>query len=250
MKTWSVLIRVVVISGLAFFSVGSASAQYLPPMLNGAIPYQIAAEPGAAESVYVESETPAPTDARTVIPAQEVNILITPIAGPVNTTVKGPDSKGAEPQSESEKDTSDMVPYTIYYFPPPTFPDPIPLTVYKPAAPQSPYGQVPGGQMAPMMQQPGNNSLLYAPPMVVQPHYFGPAPEQPYYGSVHGQGHGGRPLAQKMREKKLQKQRALGNPGEPVVGPPTLVYPNGIVVRPKVYLPNQPCKNIFRGMMP
>jgi len=34
------------------------------------------------------------------------------------------------------------------------------------------------------------------------------------------------------------------------VGAPKLVYPNGVVIRPTVYFPNQPIRNVFRAVTP
>ena len=34
------------------------------------------------------------------------------------------------------------------------------------------------------------------------------------------------------------------------VGAPKLVYSNGVVIKPKVYFPNQPARNVIRGVTP
>ena len=157
------------------------------------------------------------------VPAQrdQYQIILTPVADQ-QPKVLLPNS--AEPQQ-----VSGMTAQTIYYFPPPTFPDPIPLTVYRPTVPQQPrYPQSSENSQYPQNWSP-YYSALYAPPMITQPHYFGPP---------------------KQDKGRRFSKKAPGVPGQPVVGPPTLVYPNGIVVRPKVYLPQQPFKNAVRAITP
>jgi len=104
------------------------------------------------------------------------------------------------------------------------------LTVYRPTVPQQPQSPPPGSEQAgyPQNWSPYNSSL-YAPPMMTQPHYFGPP---------------------KQDKGRRFSKKDPGVPGQPIVGPPTLVYPNGIVVRPKVYLPQQPFKNTVRAITP
>ncbi|MCL2305734.1 MAG: hypothetical protein FWC43_10360 [Planctomycetaceae bacterium] len=222
--------------GIAMFMVGfsgfmaeSVYSQYLPPAIgnafqSGTVPNFVNPEKKPELKPVQENQSSKFTyrqyEDEFQVPTQQ--IIITPVADP---------KSGAQPtvvlsNSPEPQQVPGMTAQTIYYFPPPSFPDPIPLTVYRPAAPQPQQFPQPGGEQPNWSPY---NSMLYGPPMITQPHYFGPPKQE--------KGH------------RFHKKNP-GNPGEPVVGPPVLVYPNGIVVRPKVYLPQQPFKNVVRAMTP
>ena len=245
--------RTFCLSGIAMFVVGflgfvteSVCAQYLPPAIGNAFqpgtvpdlayPEKKPELKGVLENqnskfIYREYETN-----ELQVPPEQFQIVIVPVADPRS---QGQVPKVTFPGSGQPQQISGMSPQTIYYFPPPTFPEPIPLTVYRPDAPQQQYQTPPQTFSQPTDDQMGGGQTwspynsLYGPPMITQPHYFGP------------------PKQEKTRRfKKSGNPGATTAPGEPVVGPPTLVYPNGIVVRPKVYLPQQPFKNAVRAMTP
>ena len=237
------------LSGIAIVAVGffvlaseSIYAQYLPPVIgnafqSGPIPDFIYPEKKSelqpiqpnqhSQFIYREYAT----DELQVSPIQ-YQIILTPIADSRPGAVQQ-QPRATLPASSSPQQVSGMTAETIYYFPPPTFPDPVPITVYRPTAPQQsnvPTDAPTGLSQVPPQNWSPYNSMLYAPPMVTQPHHFGP-PKQD-------------------RGRRAPNSRNYGEPGQPVVGPPTLVYPNGIVVRPKVYLPQQPFKNVVRAITP
>ena len=241
------------LSGMAMLLVGflgfmaeSAHAQYLPPVIDDAF----LSKP-VPDFIYPEKQpelTPIQQNQNTQfiyrqyedefqLPAhggmaEQYQIVITPVAdqrpgaGPPRVMLP----TAAEPQQ-----ISGMTAQTIYYFPPPAFPPPVPLTVYRPVVPQQPqlvpqFPQSGEGQAGDLQDwSPYNSNAMYGPPMITQPQYFGPP---------------------KQERGRRAKTNNPGVPGDPVVGPPTLVYPNGIVVRPKVYLPGQPFKNVVRAMTP
>ena len=224
--------------GIAMFMAGFLGlmaelvhAQYLPPVIDNAfqsepVPNFVYPEK-KPELKAVQENQPSKFIYRQYedelqVPDQgQYQIVIMPVAEQQPKVVL--------PTSPEPQQISGMTAQTIYYFPPPTFPDPIPLTVYRPTIPQQPPFPQPGENP----QYPQNwspyNPALYGPPMMTQPHYFGPP---------------------KQDKGRRFGKKDPGIPGQPVVGPPTLVYPNGIVVRPKVYLPQQPFKNTVRAMTP
>ena len=252
------------------FATNTLCAQYLPPVIGNAFQ----SGPGS-DFVYPEKKQEMKAvrqnqDTKFIyreyesdelrVPEQ-YQIVITPVAdqkGQAATTqppqVQPPKVVPLPNATGQPQEMPGMVPQTIYYFPPPTFPAPVPLTVYRPA-PQQPTDQIPQTQdqdqqtsypqswspYGPMQNQMQQNPM-YAPPMLVQPQHFGP-PQQQDQGKHHDK-------KERRFGKSKSKSKSPGEPGEPVVGPPTLVYPNGIVVRPKVYLPNQPFKNTVRAITP
>ncbi len=264
----------VVATGILVVATGTVHAQYLPPVINNAF-----SSGSAPDFVYPEKKQELKPirenqDTRLIYRQYEDELRV-PAFGPVVQEqyrivimpVADQSAQAAPPQVQPPKviplpspvdapqPMPGMVAQTIYYFPPPTFPNPIPLTVYRPAEPQQPQAeqyppQAPGAEggypqgwspYGPMPQYP---NPMYAPPMITQKQYFGP-PKQPSQSFCDDCGSGS-----KGRRFFKSKSKDPGQPGEPVVGPPTLVYPNGIVVRPKVYLPGQPFKNTVRAMTP
>ena len=213
-------------------AVETLHAQYLPPVIGEA--FQSEAVPNftypekTPELKAVQENQPSTFIYRQYedelqVPAQKEQhqIIIVPVAEQQPKVVL--------PTSPAPQQMPGMTAHTIYYFPPPTFPDPIPLTVYRPTVPQQPQSPPPGSEQGYPQNWSPYNFSLYAPPMITQPHYFGPP---------------------KQDKGRRFGKKDPGVPGQPVVGPPTLVYPNGIVVRPKVYLPQQPFKNTVRAMTP
>ncbi|MGL6194695.1 MAG: hypothetical protein ACRC2T_07730 [Thermoguttaceae bacterium] len=221
------LISLALAVGLCSTYVATSSAQYIPPMMNDN--NQLQAIPAY---IFV-----APNGAMQVVPQNQATT--TP-----GTTVVGKDGTPVQPQAadttaSAAQAPQGMVPHTVFYFPPPTFPEPIPMTIYRPAPQQY---QIPQFQPQMQMQQQYMpltpypqmmSNQMYGDPMFVQPAHFGP-----------------QPMHQPCGLKGLCAPKQLGPPGMPIVTPPTLVYPNGIVVRPKVYIPNQPFKNVIRGITP
>jgi len=241
MKTFGLSGVAMVAFGHFFFSTvvltaEAIYAQYLPPVIGNAIPSgQVPAfiypekkpslppvhENQPSQFIYREYETD-----ELQVPENQYQIIITPVAE------QRPGAAQQLPRATSQpQQIPGMTAQTIYYFPPPTFPDPVPVTVYRPETLQPTDGPA-GIPQVPQSWSP-YNSMLYAPPMITQPHYFGP-PKQD----------------KGRRGHRNSGVKNPGEPGQPVVGPPTLVYPNGIVVRPKVYLPQQPFKNMVRAITP
>lgn len=219
-------------SGLLLLWTENVYSQYIPPILGV---NQLNWKPDSLQQNQQNQQNQqSPQNSQNQqtpqnLPQLPQNVVITPIADGVRTvppqTQPGvdPDMQGNVPMMPG------MIPQTILYFPPPTFPDPVPVTIYVPD---------PAAQQPVYYGQPAPYSNMYAPPMLVQPQYFGPQPQ--------GCPGCGVPAC----SKKRCKSKYPGPPGEPVICPPTLVYPNGIVVRPKVYLPNQPFKNTIRAITP
>ena len=233
MKLFGFLGIVMLLGGFLGLAAESIFAQYLPPVIGNAfqsepVPNFVYPEK-KPELQAVQENQPSKFIYRQYedelqVPAQRepYQIVIMPVAEQPPKVVL--------PNSPEPQQIPGMTAQTIYYFPPPTFPDPIPLMVYRPNVPQQPQLPQPGPEQAGYPQNwspyhPG----LYGPPMITQPHYFGP-PKQD-------------------KGRRFGKKNP-GIPGEPVIGPPTLIYPNGIVVRPKIYLPQQPFKNAVRAMTP
>jgi len=239
------------LSGIAMFMIGfsgfmaeSVPAQYLPPVIDQAFlsepipdfvypekkpelkPIQ---ENQSSQFIYrqYEEEDDLQLPACAAAVSEQYQIVIAPVA---DQRPGAQPPRVALPTATEPQQVPGMTAQTIYYFPPPTFPDPVPFTVYRPAVPPPQFpSQLPLPDTAGYPQHWSPYNAMYGPPMITQPHYFGP-PKQEKGRRVH--------------------KKNPGVPGEPVVGPPTLVYPNGIVVRPKVYLPGQPFKNAVRAMTP
>lgn len=231
----------VVIATTVFISADFARGQFFPPLVYGQNQWNVP-HSGAGNAWYSDAVRPLPP-AESVYPGYTspgVNIQITPIAAQgANSPIV---QRQGIPSGAPPQEVPGMVAQTIYYFPPPTFPDPIPITVYRPADSQFQDATMNfGGMGAPntMGNPQFQSNSLYGAPMMVQRHYFGPPPQQQQPQNC-----------EKIRSRRAKKQKDYGNPGQPVVGPPTLVYPNGIVVRSKVYLPQQPFKNAIRGITP
>ena len=275
-----------VVTGLSVAMINTTFGQYLPPTVNdynqSATPdYSFSGAGGQVKYLQMDQnrnqqpipqnyaqQFPYPTPSHPVVlphavpqmhmfsqygnqpqPRTEVSIIFTPVAAPVDTAQitpppvqKLPATQAPSFQQPGMGQTGDaenqqqapagMTAQTIYYFPPPTFPDPIPLTIYRAADPQPQQEQQQQqgqgmGQFSPyaQMQNQMNGGQMY-----MQPQY--PAPQQTKGGLF------------------SKKSKTLSDPGQPTVAPPTLVYPNGIVVRPKVYVPGQPFKNVVRGVTP
>ena len=242
------------VAGFFGFTTKPVHAQYLPPVIgnafqSGPVPdfvypekkpeLKAVQENRNSQFIYREYEDELQVSPQVPTVPEQGQIILMPVADPRPGVSQQP-PRVVLPNSTEPQQIPGMTAQTIYYFPPPAFPDPVPMTVYRPTAPQQPQFSA---QFPPQSPQPGDeqagypqnwspyNSMLYAPPMITQPHYFGP------------------PKQEKGRRIN-QKPKNPGNPGEPVIGPPTLVYPNGIVVRPKVYLPQQPFKNMVRAITP
>ncbi len=259
--TIRMILGCILVLGIATGVTGEAFGQYLPPVIGNA--YQLTILPNEVKSLQ-PAPAPAPSPRHLAAPASTqplpqvraeqpvpesqaeqgngVNIVIVPVADSARSqpaqVVQTPPAAEA-PQG--------MVAQTLFYFPPPTFPEPVPYTVYRPEMPMMQQA-MPGQPMPGQMQQPCQDpSIMYAPPMLVQPQYFG-TPKQSNCPS--GFCNGDNNKKRGLFSKDKNKDKSAGPYGEPVVGPPSLVYPNGIVVRPKVYLPNQPFKNAVRSMTP
>lgn len=164
------------------------------------------------------------------------------------------DAKQPEPKlvqtlnaTEAPQQVPGMNAYTILYFPPPTYPAPVPLTLYRPEMQHNQMPQMPMQRPMPQVngQYPigmaGGAAQMYAPPMIVQKQYIGPS--RPGDDTNAKKGKGKRLIGRLMNRKPTE-------PGDPIAGPPVLVYPNGMVVKPKVYLPDQPFKNAIRAVTP
>ncbi|MGL6227047.1 MAG: hypothetical protein ACRC10_10550 [Thermoguttaceae bacterium] len=222
----------ILMSTLLLFWTENVYSQYIPPVLGV---NQLNWKPESVPQSSPKPQNQQNPQFQQNLPQLPQNVLITPIADGVRTvppqTPNQPQSQlGTNPDMQGNAPMMPgMIPQTILYFPPPTFPDPVPVTIYVPD---------PAAQQPVFYGPPAPYSNMYAPPMLVQPQYFGPQPQ--------GCPGCGAPAC----SKKRCKSKSPGPPGEPVIGPPTLVYPNGIVVRPKVYLPNQPFKNTIRAITP
>lgn len=104
-----------------------------------------------------------------------------------------------------------------------------------------------------MMQQP---SMMMSPMMMQQPMMSPMMMQQPFYGggmmdpymmnmmnpNCMGMGMG-------MQQIAPDPYRATGLQPS-VVAPSTVVYPNGVMVKPKVYLPGRFCHNLFQAITP
>ena len=270
-----------VVIGLSIAMINTTLGQYLPPIVNENNQHSLTPDysfTGAGGQIkYLQMDQnrspqpnpqnyaqpfPYPTPSRPVVmphavpqmqmfspygnqPQTGISIIITPVAAPTNTaqptpppvqklpsnsglTFQQPEMDQADHAENQQAPPAGMTAQTIYYFPPPTFPDPIPLTIYRAADPQQQQGQQQGQeQFSPysQMQNQMNGGQMYMPPQY-------PAPQQTKGGLF------------------SKKSKTLADPGQPTVAPPSLVYQNGIVVRPKVYVPGQPFKNVVRGITP
>jgi len=212
--------------GFFVFTADSICAQYLPPVIgnafqSGTVPDFVYPEKKPELKALQENQSSKfiyrEYEAEDSQPQEQYQIILTPVAEP---RPQSQPPKVVLPGSAEPQQLPGMSAQTIYYFPPPAFPDPVPLTIYRPMAPQPSDEQVANWS-------PYNN--MYGPPMLVQPQHFGPP--------KHDKG------------RRFKKDPGMP-PGEPVVGPPVLVYPNGIVVKPKIYMLNQPFKNMVRAFTP
>lgn len=225
------------------------SAQFLPPIMDEE---QTEADP---EMQHPDSDANPPLVANEPT-APDLPELTEKSA---HDAVNGNASQQEQPklvQTLNATETPQQVPgmnaYTILYFPPPTYPAPVPLTLYRPGGqtqmPMMPQGgAMPYGAMQPNGQVPiglaGGAAQMYAPPMIIQKQHIGSATA--YGDGGHHSKEGKRRLGRLIRGNKVPTA-----PGDPIIGPPVLVYPNGMIVKPKVYLPDQPFKNAVRAVTP
>lgn len=244
------------------------SAQYLPPPLINE-----SAQADADSETEKKSEEPSDVveDHSSTDSSEKAEMATTRIGLPklqsANSSSQNAPSQPHVVQTLNATGVPQQVPgmqaHTILYFPPPTFPEPIPLTLYRPGPQQMMGIGVMGNGTAqngiPMQAGAnlgGQNTMsaaqqMYAPPMIIHPQYFGSA--KGGYANSDSGNHGycmDHSQEGKKRLGKLFKSKTPTQPGDPVLAPPILVYPNGMIVKPKVYLPDQPFKNTIRAFTP